>query len=154
MATATNATAEHTDKTSVEVEKWHGDDEGEHRGQSNQEARDRNAGHRQRVDLLIAEHGGDARRVGAARAPGETMAVIRQPFPHDGNADKIGDIDAGRGFELHGADEGEDGAEQEVDDVTMSSESGPASRILVSRSTGRMRLRPSTPARRSWRWRR
>ncbi len=46
-----------------------------------------------------------------------TIAVMTAAIsPHQSEADQVGDIDIGRKFaELHRADEGEDGADQEID---------------------------------------
>ena len=109
--------AQQSDGTTVQVEQRHHGDERDHAGQ-HQEVEGRDAESLERIDLLVALHGGDVRGIGAARASRhDDRRHDRRQLPHHGNADEVRNIDAGaEAAELHCTDEGDDGADEAVAD--------------------------------------
>ncbi len=105
------------DRATVQVKQRHHGHESDHSGQ-HEEIERRNPECPQGIDLLVPLHGGDVRRVGAARAPRhDDRRHDRRHFAHHGNADEIGDIYPGAELaELDRADERQNGAHQAIDD--------------------------------------
>ena len=108
--------AQHADQVGVAAEQRHHERERQHARQDEEvHRRHRHGG--ERLDLLVHLHGAELGGKAGAGAPGHDDAGHdRRQLAHRRDGDQVGDVDAGAELlELHGAHEGDDQADQEVD---------------------------------------